>query len=123
MKYNQELAGDIERFKDYVLIVEGKKDVTALKSLGFDKVYALHLTGVPLRERVEQIMTYVAKKERVCILTDIDRRGKLLYEKVKPIFQELGARLDSTFRGILIKAQISHIEGLSTFMQKVNQIE
>ncbi|MDO8508729.1 MAG: toprim domain-containing protein [Nanoarchaeota archaeon] len=123
MKYNKQLLSEIARFKDYVIIVEGKKDVEALKSLGFEKVYAIHLTGVPLRERVEQIMLYVEKKERVCILTDLDKRGKQLYEKLKPIFQELGAKLDSTFRGILIKSRVSHVEGIPAFMNKVENIQ
>ena len=122
MKYNAQLQTEIEKFKDYVIIVEGKKDVQSLKSLGFKKVYAIHSTGVPLRERVEQIMSYIEKKERVCILTDLDKRGKQLYEILKPIFQELSARLDSTFRGILIKSRISHIEGINTFIQKVENI-
>jgi len=123
MKYNAKLQDEIERFKDYIIIVEGKKDVQALRSLGFEKVYAIHSTGVPLRERVEQIMAYVEKKDKVCILTDLDRRGKQLYETLKPIFQELGAKLDSTFRGILIKSRLSHIEGIYSFMEKISNIE
>ncbi len=123
MKYNSHLLNDIERFKEYTIVVEGKKDVEALKSLGFEKVYAIHITGVPLRERAEQIMFYIEKKDKLCILTDLDKKGKELYEKLKPIFQELGARLDSTFRGILIKSRISHIEGIYSFMEKINQIQ
>ncbi len=123
MKYNAKLQGEIEKFKEYVIIVEGKKDVQALKSLGFDRVYAIHSTGVSIRERVEQIMPFITRKDRVCILSDLDRKGKQLYEKLKPIFQEFGAKLDSTLRGILIKSRVSHIEGLSTFMGKIDQIE
>src|SRR3989344_94238 len=88
-----------------------------------EKVETIHSTGVPLRERVEQIMAYVEKKDKVCILTDLDRRGKQLYETLKPIFQELGAKLDSTFRGILIKSRLSHIEGIYSFMEKISNIE
>ncbi len=122
MKYNAKLNEEIEKFKDYIIIVEGKKDIQSLKSLGFNKVYAIHLTGIPLRERVEQIMPYVEKKDKVCILTDLDRKGKQLYEKLKPIFHELGAKLDSTFRGILIKSRLSHIEGIYSFMNKLENI-
>lgn len=123
MKYNAKLQDQLEKFKDYVIIVEGKKDVIALKSLGFEKVYAIHSTGVPLRERVEQIMSLIEKKARICILTDLDKKGKQLYETLKPIFQELGAKLDSTLRGILIKSRISHIEGIYSFMEKISKIE
>lgn len=123
MKYNAQLQSEIEKFKYYIIIVEGKKDVNALKSLNFEKVYAIHSIRVPLRERAEQIMIYVEKKEKVCILTDLDKRGRELYKELKPIFQELGANLDSSFRGLLIKARISHIEGLSSFMEKIEIVQ
>ncbi len=122
MKYNQRLQNEIEKFKDYIMIVEGKKDVNALKSLGFQKVYALHIPSIPIRERVEQIMLLINKKEKICILTDLDKKGRQLYEKLKPIFQELGAHLDSSFRGILIKTKLSHIEGLFRFMEKIESL-
>ena len=122
MKYNIHLKSQIERFKDYVILVEGKKDVNSLKNAGFKKVYAIHQTGVTLRERLEQLARLKEKKEKVCILTDLDKRGKELYMKIKPILQELGMNLDSTFRGILIKAQVSHIEGLGNFFHKVEKI-
>jgi len=122
MKFNQQLKEEIEKFKDYVIVVEGKKDVNALKSYGFEKVYTIHQNGTSIKERAEQIMLYMDKKDKVCILTDLDRRGRQLYMLLKTIFQELGARLDSSLRGIFIKAKISHIEGFDTFMRKVENI-
>ena len=122
MKFNPRLKQEMEKFIDYVIIVEGKKDVKALKTLGFEKVYALHETGKPLRERVEEIAEEIGKRDKVCILTDLDKKGKRLYLYVKPICQELGMKLDSRLRGLLIKAQVSHIEGLASFMEKVDRI-
>ena len=122
MKFNQRLKQDLEKYKEYVILVEGKKDVLALKSLGFVKVYAIHKTSVSLRERIEEISKEISKKEKVCILTDLDRQGKKLYIIVKPILQELGIKLDSSLRGLLIKSKLSHIEGLNKFMQKLEQI-
>ncbi len=122
MKYNQHLRAEVEKYIEYIAIVEGKKDASALNSLGFQKVYTIHSTGIPLRERVEQIVSKIEKKDKVCILTDLDKRGKKLYMAIKPIFQELGVKLDSSLRGLLIKAGVSHIEGLSSFMRKIEQI-
>ena len=122
MKFNLHLKHEIEKYKDYIIIVEGKKDVNALKYLGFQKVYAIHINSVPLRERIEQISSLINKKEKLCILTDLDKRGKQLYEKLKPILQELGIKLDSSLRGLLIKARVSHVEGLSKFLEKLEQI-
>ena len=122
MKFNIQLKTEIEKYLNYIIIVEGKKDVNALKSLDFQQVYAIHITGITLRERAEQIMQLINKKDRVCILTDLDRKGKQLYEKLKPIFQELGAHLDSSLRGLLIKSKLSHIEGIDKFMEKLERI-
>ena len=122
MKFNPQLKLEIEKYKNYAIIVEGKKDVNALKSYGFEKVYALHKTSVSLRERIEEISSLINKKEKVCILTDLDRKGRKLYKMVKPMLQEQGVKLDSSFRGLLIKSKISHIEGISKFMMKVENI-
>lgn len=122
MRFNPKLKQEMANYFDYVIIVEGKKDVESMQAMGFTDVYPLHMTGVPLRQRVEEIAGHLSKKDKVCILTDFDKKGKMLYLKVKPMFQELGVRLDSTLRGIIIKSGVSHIEGLDTFMGKVDKI-
>jgi 5S rRNA maturation endonuclease (ribonuclease M5) len=122
MKFNPKLRQDIARYMDYVIVVEGKKDVASLKGLGFEKVYAVHATGVPLRVRVEQIVGELEKRDKVCILTDFDKKGKHLYLLIKKEMSEMGVKLDSSLRGILIKAGISHIEGLYDFMEKIQNI-
>ena len=122
VKFNPRLRQDIDRYKDYVMIVEGKKDVASLKALGFEKVYAIHNTGVPIRVRIEQIINILEKRDKVCILTDFDKKGKQLYLLLKKEMQMLGVRLDSSLRGILIKSRVSHIEGLYDFIKKIDQI-
>tara|TARA_Y100000310_G_C20602544_1_gene773822 strand:- start:47 stop:421 length:375 start_codon:yes stop_codon:yes gene_type:complete len=123
MKFNPKLKHEISTYLDYIILVEGKKDKESLESLGFLRVYTIHETGIPLKERLLQISKEVTKKDKVCILTDFDKKGKQLYLKIKTAFHEIGGvKLDSTLRGILIKSGVSHIEGLSSFMEKVNQI-
>ena len=122
MKFNPKLKADIEKYKDHVIVVEGKKDVYALKSLGFKKVYAIHQTSVPIKIRVEQISKIIDKKERVCILTDFDKKGKKLYFLLKPMFQELGVKIDSGLRGILLVSKVSHIEGIYNFYKKIENL-
>ena len=122
MKFNPRLKQEVGKYKDYVIVVEGKKDVSSMKALGFEKVYAIHSTGVSLKERIEQIIEKLEKRDRICILTDLDKKGKQLYFLLKKEFGELGVRLDSSLRGILIKARVSHVEGLYSFMKKVDVI-
>lgn len=120
MKLNQNLKNEIEKYKDYAIIVEGKKDVNSLKSLGFEKIYAIHVNAISIKERTEQIMSLIEKKEKICILTDFDKKGKELYLKLKTIFQELGAHLDSSLRSLLLKAKVSHIESIDKIMNKLD---
>ncbi len=122
MKFNPQLKQDIEKYKDYVILVEGKKDVSSLKSLGFKKVYAIHESGVTLKEKLERISLIIEKKDKVCILTDFDKKGKQLYFLIKSELQAIGVKLDSSLRGILLKTRISHIEGLAKFLNKVENI-
>ena len=122
MKFSLFLKQQIEKYKDNIIIVEGKKDTAVLKHFGFHKVFQIHQTSVSIRERIEQIMNQIEKGDKICILTDFDKKGKELYLLVKPIFQELGAKLDSNLRSILIKSKISHVEGVHNFMEKLEAI-
>ncbi|MBI2451742.1 toprim domain-containing protein [Candidatus Pacearchaeota archaeon] len=122
MKFNPQLKHDIEKYRDYVILVEGKKDVASMKSCGFERVYAIHKTSVSLRENVEHIAEQINRKDKVCILTDLNKKGKKLYMIVKQILQEQGKHLNSSFRGILIKARISHIEGIYSFFSKLENV-
>lgn len=119
MRINPRLKTDIESYLDYVIIVEGEKDVRALKSIGFEKVYPIHQISKPIKERAMEIALQIDKKDKVCILTDFDKKGKTLYLQLKQIFQELGVRLDSTLRGLLLKAGLSHIEGIHKLMENL----
>ena len=123
VKFNPKLKQEIEKYLDYIIIVEGKKDVSSLKSLGFSRVYAIHETSVPLRERLLQITEHIGKKDRVCILTDFDKKGKKLYLLLKAELSQMPRiRLDSSLRGVLLKSRVSHIEGLDKFIRKIEAI-
>lgn len=112
----QELLKQIEKAKEYLIIVEGKKDKHALQQLGFEKIFVINETGKSLYEKIEQIQNLVGR-DKVCILTDFDKKGKKLYLLLKSKLSESGARLDNTIRGFLLKQKISHIEGLYHFIE------
>jgi len=120
MKFNPKLKKQTKKFQSYIILVEGKKHIQALKNLGYERVYAIHQTSVPLRERLKTIAETLTKKDKICILTDFDKRGKKLYLQTKAILQELGAKVDSTLRGILLKSGIKHIEEITDFKEKLS---
>lgn len=113
-----DLECEIEAFKEYVIIVEGKKDVAALNSLGFERVFAIHSIGKSVRERIEQIVSKTGTGRIFCILTDLDKQGKKFYSEVRLILQELGAKVDTGFRGILIRENVSHLEGFDRYLSR-----
>ncbi len=115
---NQEFLKQIKKAKDYLIIVEGKKDRNALQQLGFQKIFVIHETGKSLPEKIEQIQNLVGR-DKVCILTDFDKKGKKLYLLLKSKLSELGVRLDNSLRGFLLKQKISHIEGLAHFVKNI----
>lgn len=120
MKFNPRLQADMAKYMDYVIFVEGKKDVKLLNDLGFETVFALHETGIPLAERVQQLKNKIPKRKKVCILTDLDKRGKKLYFQVKALCKEHGIKTDSTLRGILLVSDVSHLEEVEDFVKKAS---
>ncbi len=112
----EQLQQELEKAKDYLIIVEGKKDKRALEELGFQNIFVINETGKSLYEKIEQIEN-IAGKKKICILTDFDKKGKKLYLLLKSELSQRGVRLDSSLRGILLKSRISHIEGLASFMK------
>lgn len=114
---NTELLHQIGKAKDNLIIVEGKKDKHALQQLGFQRIFVINETGKSLPEKIEQIQALCGKKDKVCILTDFDKKGKQMYLLLKSKFSELGIKMDNTLRGFLLKERVSHIEGLTNFME------
>lgn len=113
-----DLKKELEKAKDLLLIVEGKKDFLSLKKLGFKNIFVINETGKSIYEKIEEI-ELLAGKNKICILTDFDKKGKQLYLLLKSELGKRKVRLDNTLRGILLKLDISHIEGLSNFIKNM----
>lgn len=120
MKFNPKLQADLARYREYIIFVEGKKQVKLLNDLGFEHVFHLHENGVTLLERIEQLKNEIPKRKKVCILTDFDKKGKKLYFEVKALCKGFNIKTDSTLRGILLVGDMSHIEQLETFIKKAH---
>ena len=117
IKMLQQIPPQIEKAKNYLVIVEGKKDKAAMEHLGFKRVFMIHETGKSIGEKVEEIQELCSKKDRVCILTDFDKKGKQMYLLLKSKLAEAGVKLDNSLRAFLLGEKISHIEGLSHFLE------
>lgn len=92
---------------DKSIIVEGKKDIKALRKIGVNKpIHSLN------KEPIYKIAEEFPSKE-VVILTDFDKKGKELYSRLKRELQSWGIKVDNVFREWLQRnTKISHIEGI-----------
>lgn len=115
----QNLQEQIEKAKEQFIIVEGKKDKASLEKLGFKHIFILNETGKSLHEKIEQIENK-ANKQKVCILTDFDKRGKKMYLFLKTELIKKSVKLDSSLRVAFLKSGLSHIEGSFNFLKNLN---
>ena len=106
------------KYKDYVFIVEVRKDADSLNALGFERVYTINQIGVSLREIIEKIVNDISRKDKVCILTDFDKKGKQLYKIIKKEMASMNVRIDSSLRKVLLIMGVSHVEGLDSFVEQ-----
>lgn len=98
-----------------LILVEGKKDKTALNNLGIKNI--LDISGKPHYKYIDIIIEI---KPKFCvILFDLDKEGKKLYSKFKNQLQKSGIKVDTKFREFLFKnTKLSQIEGIESYLRK-----
>ncbi len=119
--HDTEILEWIEKLKrfDGCILVEGKKDIDALHTLGVRKVMSLN--GRPLYAIVEEI---AAKTAHCAILTDLDREGKKLFGRLNSELQKHGVQVDTSFRDYLfIYTKLRHIQGMVSYLKTQGLIE
>ena len=80
--------------KESAVVVEGKRDAMALRKVGFDgKILEFHKFGGMIN-----FADNVAKYERLIILFDRDRKGRVLTGKTVQLLQRR-TKIDLTFNG------------------------
>ena len=96
---------------DKLIIVEGKKDFSALTNLGINNIKCI---SGPLYQFIESITV-----KNVIILTDLDSEGKKLYSVLKHNLQKRNVKIDNKFREFLFaNSKITHIESLKNYNQE-----
>ena len=86
----EDLSKILEKNKDKVTIVEGKKDKKALCSLNFTNVVTINKG---LYETVEGL-----KEKEILLLTDYDPEGRQIAKKLNTLLQHLGYKVDKETR-------------------------
>ena len=96
--------------KDSVVVVEGKKDTSALKKLGFSgQIIEFHKFG-----GIVNFADSVARYEKLIILFDRDRKGRYLTEKTIQLLQRR-TKIDLSFKRkltVITRGKIRFVEQL-----------
>lgn len=105
---------DLERvlddLKDTVALVEGKKDLNALKGLGIERVIAIN--SRPLIAVVQQLER---QDMEVVVLTDFDKQGRKLNQALVPLLQRYRIKTNARLRHMMRafgKTRIEDFAGL-----------
>lgn len=111
-----------KRALDAVIIVEGKKDLNALKPLIQADFFVLSSTKESLYEKAEQL---AQKWKKAILLLDADEKGKELTKKMTTYLQRNGVKVDSsTGKRLLSLLSIRTVESLKShkFVRKYHEI-
>jgi 5S rRNA maturation endonuclease (ribonuclease M5) len=114
---------EIEKSKNNLIIVEGKKDKTALIKLGFKKIFILNQNKKSIQEQTEEIEKILKKEKNklLSILMDFDKKGQTLYKKLKQELSLQKLKIDDSLSNTIKSLKISHIEGLNSYIKnKIN---
>ncbi|MBU2589921.1 MAG: toprim domain-containing protein [Nanoarchaeota archaeon] len=105
----KEIIEELEKLKDSLVIVEGKKDKKALEKFGLKNI--LMLEGNAIFEVIEKVDSEVA------ILTDLDSKGKELYKRLQSKLTKRGVKINNKLRHLLLRSDLKVIEGIDTFLK------
>jgi len=118
LKRQKKLSGDIlEKVEEIIseakimnydtpILVEGRKDKEALRLLGFKGIILLINKGKSLSNVADNI---AMKYEKIIILTDWDKKGDFLAERMKVLLEDNDVECDMEIRRKLSSLLRSHI--------------
>jgi 5S rRNA maturation endonuclease (ribonuclease M5) len=101
-----------------IIVVEGRKDVESLRSLGIKGDIKLS-SQQPLLDFTEQLSR---NGKDIVLLTDWDRKGGMVARKIIDYLQAYGIIPNTDIRGRIrfrVKKRIKDIESLSKYMGKL----
>jgi len=108
-----------ETAKGTPIIVEGKKDIEALKALGIEgHIISAKTGGKTLLDVVSEVENHKARE--VILLLDFDRRGREWTKRLKQRLEKTETRPNLEFWSQLLQLvwrEVKDIEGLTTYLE------
>ncbi len=104
--------------KGIPIIVEGKKDLLALRKLGINgKVLCVKNSCESFVDFLDRV-----ESEEVVLLVDFDKGGASIAKNIVPYLEGRGVKVNSVFwRGIrsLVRRDIKDVEGFPSYLEKL----
>ncbi|MCJ7817142.1 MAG: hypothetical protein MUP55_04765 [Candidatus Aenigmarchaeota archaeon] len=117
----EEFLEVLEELRGNILIVEGKKDEKALRSLGMRHI--LKINSRPIG-KVAQDAISIAEKHKnrqIIVLTDFDRTGRKLAAKIRLLLQSRNIHADYRIRRDVMNLGIKCTEELASLSRSLEQ--
>jgi 5S rRNA maturation endonuclease (ribonuclease M5) len=100
------------------ILVEGKNDVKALEScFGFGNYITIYRKRTPLRAVVQESIELFGRRQ--IILTDLDKKGNKLAEKIRGIVNEMGGVPILKYRNMLRLFDVQFVESLASRAEEI----
>jgi len=108
-----------ESDKGAVVVVEGKRDVNALASVGFkgNVVVLNNFRGVNM------LVENLERTSKVILMLDMDRKGKYLTHKILTLLQYKGKNVDMFYKKTLseiTRGKVRHTEDLTIYNKYIS---
>lgn len=120
-KLEELVAELIERSASEPIIVEGSRDVRALRELGVEGIVKQVNTGIGIINFCEAL---AAEHAKFIILTDWDRKGGQIAHHLQIGFESADVKYDSQIRAqmaMLSKKEIKDVEGLPSYLERLRK--
>lgn len=112
-----------ESAKGTPIIVEGKKDIDALRAMGIEgKIISAKTGGKSLLDVISEVEKSGARE--VILLLDFDRRGKEWTKRLKQHLEDARIKPNITFwseLSALLCRDVKDVEGLTTYMETLKR--
>ena len=104
-----------------VVIVEGKRDVNALASVGFKG----NVVTINNFRGINRLVESLDKENKVILMLDMDRKGKYLTHKILTLLQYKGKNVDMFYKKTLAgitKGKVRHIEEIMMYSKYISDV-
>lgn len=119
----ERLLEELEKLKEEAesmpIIVEGKKDEAALRSIGISGTFLEVSNGMPLYEFCEKISE---RYSSAILFTDFDRAGCKLAQRLTTKLEQMGVKVNGKYRLSLMSRLDTHqVENLHTRLARIGE--